>query len=348
MTSTPRPSGSRRPGFTLIELLVVIAIIAVLIALLLPAVQAAREAARRSQCINNLKQLGLACHNFENTRQFLPPTWTASNDLLGGANLLPPNNPNYEPGCPVQMTEVCSNSLDIHSQIPLILPFTEQVNMFNSYNLKVHFATFANSTVSGSQLNFMLCPSVGTYRIEPYTSPPLVPYTINLGCGDYAVDDGIDASWLALNNIPNPSGTAVLGMLHGNVARKIADVTDGLSNTIMISEDAGRPNFYVLGKQLQYGVSYPWYRNGTPPTQGNEGSGAGWADYGAEFYTDGDGSNQHTNYSSNNEVYAFHPGGANHVFGDGSVHFVKTTTAASIFTALISYTGGEVLSADSY
>jgi prepilin-type processing-associated H-X9-DG protein len=245
------------------------------------------------------------------------------------------------------MTEICTNSLDIHAQIPLIMPFIEQGGMFNSYNLQVHFATFQNTTVSMSQLNVMICPSVGTFRLEPYTNPPLVPYTVNFGCGDYAVDDGVSNSWLVLNNIPN-NGQDVLGALHGNTTRRIAEITDGTSNTIMISEDAGRPNFYILGKQIQYGVSYPWYRNGTAPTQGNEGSGAGWADYGAEFYTDGDGSNQHTNYSSNNEVYAFHPGGANHVFCDGSVHFVKTTTNAAVFTALISYNGGEVLSADSF
>jgi prepilin-type processing-associated H-X9-DG protein len=99
---------------------------------------------------------------------------------------------------------------------------------------------------------------------------------------------------------------------------------------------------------MQYGVSYPWYRNGTPPVESNEGSGAGWSDYGSEFYTDGDGSNQHTNYSSNNEVYSFHPGGANHVFADGSVHFIKQSLAPSAFAALISFNGGEVLSGDSY
>ena len=348
MTSISRPSGRRCPGFTLIELLVVIAIIAVLIALLLPAVQAAREAARRAQCVNNLKQIGLASHNFENTRQFFPPTWTASTDLLQGANTLPPTNPSYEAPCPIQMTEICPNPLNIHSWVPLVMPFTEQQALFNSYNLNVHFATFQNTTAAASQLSFMICPSVGTFRNEPYTNPPLVPYTVNLACGDYAVDDGVSSGWLDLNSVPHAAGQDVLGMLHGNFTRRAADVTDGLSNTIMVSEDAGRPNFYILGKQIQYGVSYPWYRNGTPSTQGNEGSGAGWADYGSEFYTDGDGSNQHTNFSSNNEVYSFHTGGANHVFADGSVHFVKVTTAAKVFTALISYNGGEILSSDSF
>jgi len=348
LSTSPRPAGRPRAGFTLIELLVVIAIIAVLIALLLPAVQAAREAARRAQCINNLKQIGLAAHNFENTRQIFPPAWAATNDLLQGAYNLPTTSPYYLPPCPTQLTEICSSQLDIQSWVPLLLPFTEQLPLFNSYNMGLNFASFQNTTVSTAQLNFMICPSVGTFRLEPYTNPPLVPYTLQLACGDYAVDDGVDSSWLDLNNVPHQPGQAVLGMLKGNMTRRIAEVTDGLSNTIMMSEDAGRPNFYIQGKMLQYGTSYPWYRNGTPPTEGNEGSGAGWADYGSEFYTDGDGSNQHTNYSSNNEVYAFHPGGANHVFGDGSVHFVKATTAAKVFTALISYNGGEVLSSDSY
>ena len=80
----------------------------------------------------------------------------------------------------------------------------------------------------------------------------------------------------------------------------------------------------------------------------NEGSGWGWADYNSEFYTDGDGSRQHTNWSSNNEVYAFHPGGANHVFADGSVHFIKQSTAPSVFVWLISPAGGEVISSDTY
>ena len=347
MTPPLRPDGRPRPGFTLIELLVVIAIIAVLIALLLPAVQSAREAARRTQCINNLKQIGLAAHNFEGTRGFFAPTWAIRAEFLGGANTLPPTDPRYIPDCPAQLGEVCAYPFDLQAWVPFLLPFIEQGTMFNAFNMAIAFPSAQNSTVVGSQLNVMICPSSPTgYRTEPFQNS-LNGQTFNLAAGDYAVDDGINDSWLTLNNVPHQAGQDAKGLLKGNYLRRIAEVTDGLSNTIMFSEDAGRPNLYLAGKQIPIGTLVPNYNNGKP-TDASNGSGAGWSDYGSEFYTDGDFSNQHTNWSSNNEVYAFHPGGANHVFADGSVHFVKATTAPKVFTALITYNGGEILSSDSY
>jgi prepilin-type N-terminal cleavage/methylation domain-containing protein len=347
------PSSRRRTGFTLIELLVVIAIIAVLIALLLPAVQAAREAARRTQCINNMKQIGLGFHNFESTYGFFAPTWGITNEFLRppfqpiDLTKLPSTDPNYIPSCPIQLSQICSNTFDIQSWVPLIMGYTEQNSLYNSMNITQAFPQPANTSAVATQLNFMVCPSAPPYRMAPFLNA-LNGQTVQLAAGDYAVDDGISESWLILNNVPHPAGQDTAGLLKGNFCRRIAEATDGTSNTIMVSEDAGRPNFYVLGRQMSYGQSYPWYRNGTPPVQSNEGSGAGWADYGSEFYTDGDGSNQHTNYSSNNEIYAFHPGGANHTFADGSVHFIKTTVSPGVFRNLISYNGGEVLSSDSY
>ena len=350
MRSTPNPRG-RRAAFTLIELLVVIAIIAVLIALLLPAVQAAREAARRAQCVNNLKQIGLAQHNFEGSRQIFAPTWAITTYILQLSGAMSGSDP-VAP-CPTQVSEVCNQTIDVQSWPALLLPFVEQSALFNALNVGQPFTAPCNTTIVGTQLNFMYCPSAPPYRTMPYTDALSQAFyganwTVNLAAGDYSVDDGIDDSWMTANNVPHPLGTVVYGLLKGNVARRIADVTDGTSNTIMTSEDAGRPNFYVNGNQLAYGTSYKWYRNGTPPTQSNEGSGAGWADYNSEFYTDGDGSNQHTNYSSNNEIYSFHSGGANHVFADGSVHFVKQSVAPSVFVNLISYNRGEVVSSDSW
>src|SRR5947208_740088 len=119
----------------------------------------------------------------------------------------------------------------------------------------------------------MLCPSAPPYRLAPYVSA-LNGRTVQLAAGDYAVDDGISESRLIADNVPHPAGQDTAGLLKGNYCRRIAEVIDGTSNTIMVSEDAGRPNFYILGGQMTYGQSYPWYRKGTPPTQDNEGSGA--------------------------------------------------------------------------
>jgi len=352
MTDTPRAACRR--GFTLIELLVVIAIIAVLIALLLPAVQSAREAARRAQCVNNLKQIGLGFHNFEGTYNFFAPTWGISTTFLKppfqpiDLTALPATNPGYIPACPQQLSQICPNAFDIQSWVPLIMGYTEQTALYNSLNIGQAFPQPQNTTAVASQLSFMICPSAPEgYRLSPYLNP-LNGQTVQLASGDYAVDDGINESWLIANNVPHPPGQDTMGLLKGNNLRRIADVTDGTSNTILMSEDAGRPDLYVAGKQLSYGTAYPWYNRGVAPVQSNQGSGAGWADYNSEFYTDGDGSNEHTNYSSNNEVYAFHPGGANHAFADGSVHFVKKSVNPSVFNSLISYNRGEIISSDSF
>jgi prepilin-type processing-associated H-X9-DG protein len=174
-------------------------------------------------------------------------------------------------------------------------------------------------------------------------------WSVTLAAGDYAVDDGIDSGWLDRNHVPHPAGQDLRGLLHGNVAPRFASIIDGTSNTIMVSKDAGRPDLYLNGHLIAPGTVIPGYQGGNPVTLANEGSGDGWADYNSEFYTDGDYSpNEHTNWSSNKEVNSFHPGGANQVFADGSVHFVKKATAASVFAALISPNGGEVLSADGY
>jgi prepilin-type N-terminal cleavage/methylation domain-containing protein len=348
-----------RLAFTLIELLVVIAIVAVLISLLLPAVQSAREAARRASCINNLKQIGLAMHNFESARLVLPPTWAISTPLLKppfqpiDLTALPTSNPNYEPPCPVQVSEVCNQQIDVQSWPAILLPYVEQAPIYNFFNLSQPFTAPVNTTVVGTQLSFMYCPSAPAYRVMLYTDPLSQAFygqgwTVNLAAGDYAVDDGIDNGWMALNNVPNTPGVDVRGLLHGNVAPRFASITDGTSNTIMVSEDAGRPDLYLDGRQIAFGTSIPWYHGGSTIVQLNEGSGAGWADFNSEFYTDGDDSREHTNWSSNNEVYSFHPGGANHVFADGSVHFVKKSTNPSVFVSLISPDRGEIISADGF
>ena len=272
-------------GFTLIELLVVIAIIAVLIALLLPAVQAAREAARRAACINNLKQIGLAMHNFENSRQVLPPTWAISTALLKppfqpiDLTALPVSNPNYEAPCPVQVGEVCNNQIDVQTWATIIFPFLEQGTLYNAYNIAQPFSAPVNTTMVGTQLNFMMCPSAPANRTMVYTDALSQTFygagwSVTLAAGDYAVDDGIDSGWLDRNNVPHPAGQDIRGLLHGNVAPRFASVTDGTSNTILVSEDAGRPDLYLNGRLVPPGTVIPGYQGGKPVTLANEGSGA--------------------------------------------------------------------------
>src|SRR5262249_48077107 len=131
-----------------------------------------------------------------------------------------------------------------------------------------------------------------------------------------------------------PSVGAIKGIMFGNKLRRIAEVTDGLSNTFLISEDAGRPTRYIRGVQ----------------TGSGRVSGAGWADFESEYFSHGvsGARNCHTNCDNDNEDYSFHPGGANKLYADGSVRFMKTSVNMRIFARLMSYHGAEVISADSY
>jgi prepilin-type N-terminal cleavage/methylation domain-containing protein/prepilin-type processing-associated H-X9-DG protein len=358
-------SRTRRQGFTLIELLVVIAIIAVLIALLLPAVQAAREAARRAQCVNNMKQLGLAYFNFESSKQFFAPSFVISDPLAKLEGIVYNVAPTFDQPCPFnQFPEICTNApsvaalgntgpIDTQGFVQLLLPYLEQGTMYTAYNMNIPFSSPQNSTVVGSQLSVMICPSTQGARISNFDNvlvaaayPASAATGINMAAGDYSVDDDIAYQWMQANNLPILGTTAVpqdpIGITRWNQCRKIADITDGTSNTILLTEDAGRPAYYNSGRLIKTSVA------ATPPNSTDAVSGAGWADIDSEYETDGDGSNKIMNFSNNNEIYSFHPGGCNFLFADGSVHFLKQTLNPATFVSLITYNRGEVISADSY
>jgi prepilin-type N-terminal cleavage/methylation domain-containing protein/prepilin-type processing-associated H-X9-DG protein len=314
-----RSSPPQRNGFTLVELLVVIAIIGVLVALLLPAVQAARESARRSQCSNNLKQMGLAVHNFHDTYGKLPSS----------------DRPN---------TTVTVRS----SGLTFLLPFIEQQVMFDKYDQTKNWSHADNLPITSKQVKTYQCPS----SPEPLRldGDPQPNWNGNIvAVTDYGPTISVDQRLKAAGLVDE----ADVGLLQKNATARFADCTDGLSNTVMYGESAGRPQIYRKGKKV-----------GTVPTQ--KVNGGGWSRAANDFSIDGssyDGTSfpgpcaincangedvgntfpfPYYQGEGSSEVYAFHPGGAMFAFGDGSVRFLSQSIDIRDFARQVTRARGEV------
>jgi len=317
-------SKCRAAGFTLVELLVVIAIIGVLVALLLPAVQSAREAARRMQCGNNIRQLGLAGHNFHDVRNVIPPSRTAS----GGFPAL---------GIPANAYQGWAIWL---------LPYMEQSNVFNNYDLKLHFGHNNNRQAIRTQIPTFYCPSTPKKnRVAPQFTHSGFTVT-DAAAADYSVIRDVDSGlW---NSFPNDVDAYVANQVQGtnmgphsrNTGSDIrvmrwASVTDGLSNTIFYVEDAGRPEEYVAQGRR------------TNATTG----GSAWSDEANEFGFQGCTPPNDTrpgrtpiNCTNDGEPYSFHPAGINVVMCDGSVRFIANNIPIRTFARLVTSQGGETVS----
>ncbi len=347
LSSRLTSSAARRSGFTLIELLVVIAIIAILVALLLPAVQQAREAARRTQCKNNLKQIGLAIHNFEDTYKHLPTS-------------------NRPPGTGTKRI----------AGITRILPQIELANVYNLYNQTLQWSDpNANQRLAVStQVPAFNCPSSSaTPKLDGDPDVTTTPsgYAANMvAISDYALSKGVDRGVAALVNtstltilpatpdFTDPTNTAnkyYAGVFSQNVDAKFRDITDGLSNTIAVVETAGRPSVYRRGLKKFGAVptnrvnAGGWCRPasdvlvtgqkadgsalfGTTPFNATNGY-----DVGSEAYPNGAFGVQGTS-----QPFSFHTGGAQFLFADGSVHFVSENIDFALFVGLITRGNGEV------
>ena len=315
--------GNRRPGFTLIELLVVIAIIAVLIALLLPAVQAAREAARRTQCVNNLKQIGIAMHNYADKMGGFPPS------AIGVSR------PNLEQfgGWGVQ-----------------ILGYLEQPQVYNAYNMDWGFHMPVNQTAVRTVLTVYICPS--TPR-PPTAVKGVVVFSGNTGTPDMNLS-AAPGDYFTARSYVDPWNTSArvewTGALDQTVHTPFANISDGLSNTMLAYECAGKPDHYVRGK-----LAFTFPNPSSPQVADRWFSHGAWAGFMNMRIISFRGDQQDFDgpcvincHNGWNAVYSFHPGGVNTLVCDGSVRFLKESTAKSVIRGYVSRAGGEILSADQF
>ncbi|WP_425615579.1 DUF1559 domain-containing protein [Anatilimnocola sp. NA78] len=301
----------RRNGFTLVELLVVIAIIGVLVALLLPAVQAAREAARRMSCGSNLRQVGIALQNYHDTHGYFPPRSFTN------------------PG---------------RNWMLVILPYIEGRAIYEKYDQTKPFGNAANQVAVNSPVKVYTCPS----------SPGGITRKVNVGgnrtatVSDYGICHIVSNDAYNVNNVPRPPARQGI-MSEEDVGIRIAEVQDGTSNTIIVLEDAGRPQFWVRRKKGPDDINFD--PCGKADVAGGVVKGAAWADPAGEFTLHSYANDGLScpgpcimNCSNNNEAYSFHPGGINVAFADGSVRLLSESLKQATYFAMITRAGGEVIS----
>jgi prepilin-type N-terminal cleavage/methylation domain-containing protein/prepilin-type processing-associated H-X9-DG protein len=313
-----------RQAFTLIELLVVIAIIGVLVSLLLPAVQKVREAANRASCQNNLKQIGLALHNFHDTYKYLP------------GNIRPS----------------ATNTVRVR-WVTFLLPFFEQGNVYQAYHFDKNWSDPLNLPLTSLPLKIFQCPSSPDPDRLDYL--PENPMDGIVATGDYSGIYGVDPELVTLGLV-NEAGE---GMISKTKKIRFADVVDGLSNTLHVTESAGKPALWQGRQQVGTppdvrvnGGAWSRPESEIPLLRGSSADGTVFPGPVAINATNGQ---QQTVYpdpyygvDGTGAVYGFHPGGVNTLFVDGSVHFINQNLDIRTFAALVTRAGGEVLQLSDY
>jgi prepilin-type N-terminal cleavage/methylation domain-containing protein/prepilin-type processing-associated H-X9-DG protein len=346
---------SRRAGFTLIELLVVLAIIGVLVALLLPAIAASREAARRLQCTNQLKQLGLALHQYHQDHSVFPAGLYSEVDDMTNAD---------------------------STGFTRLLPYLEVDQIYDAYNFDRPWYHKSNESVVGLPIKLLFCPSNRDGGFLPLAAAAeawATPLPPKVACADYVFSKGANAL-LARN--PDRIPTSVRGMFDVNSRVKLGDVSDGASRTFAIGEGAGGETSRFLIRDFQnptrpihdavtgqtYAADQAWAAGSITSTAFPYYSSifAVTAQYGlgpdpidepmnpsgrlTAPTIDGQ-STDDANADLKDSVSGFrsrHPGGCHFLFVDGSVRLVSDSLAPAVYRSLSCYADGSTLSGESF
>jgi prepilin-type N-terminal cleavage/methylation domain-containing protein/prepilin-type processing-associated H-X9-DG protein len=318
-------SRRRNNGFTLVELLVVIAIIGILVALLLPAVQAARESARRTQCLNHLVQVGVAFHNYHDTHRVFPPAYVIQPGG-GGVNGTPdPDTRDAGPGW---------------AWGSLLLPFLEQSALYDTFDFSQPCWAAVNAAPARTTVGVFLCPSATGNTRQPFDLVSGSGGTLaTFGRSCYVANAGQEEPWL--RTVDRYDGIAD-GPLYRNSRTRVADVTDGLSNTVFIGE-----HHPVLSDKTWVGVVPGAEVCPTPAFAYGSCEPAGVlvnCHSGPCSYASPPVIHPPNSWTAAPcQMYATHPGGCNVMLGDGSVRFVSEDINQLTWAALASMAKGEVV-----
>ena len=354
MSSKARTRARWARGFTLIELLVVIAIIAVLISLLLPAVQAARGASRRMQCVNNLKQMGLGLSNYESALGVFPPSYVADPKATGSAFGISYPDGNF-------------NGLPGFAWGTLLLPYMEQSPLYSAMNTNIPCWAPANATAAHTKLAVFLCPDAlggsDGFAAHQYTNGDALnpndggPFTpeIFLPHSHYVTNAGINQPWgrstaySADLDVPEPipslPADTITGPFYKNSHTRVADVTDGLTNTVFLGERSSS-----VADNTWFGVvpfASVWPKPGLPSDPNSGGDLVG-AHSGPDIHDHPQVIIHPPNhpFRHTDEMYSDHGGGCNVLFGDGSVRWVKQSIYPWTWVSLSTRNQAEVINGD--
>jgi prepilin-type N-terminal cleavage/methylation domain-containing protein len=307
MSSTPIQPLRQRLGFTLVELLVVIAIIGVLVALLLPAVQSAREAARRMKCQNHLKQIGLGLHNYH--------------DVHGG---LPPG------GMATASTAAANDGMGFHV---FLLPYVEQDALFRQFNTSNPYNAAPNRALGATKVGFYLCPSainLYTENTGEYAPSGEKGWTTHYH-GNMGPNDVTSNRYEVISS--TNGGQATQGVLGRDTKTRLAEITDGTSNTFMVGETSwtrGNPVTNVVGYRV-------WQRGCNTNGQLACGSCRNIANGLGVVWAGGGGVAAYNNFSFG----GIHPGSTNFSFCDASTRSINNNMSLGVLMATASRDGGE-------